>query len=310
MFGLYCSILLKLDCVDFSLDQLQVLDTIVQTGSYRAAGARLGRATSAVSYAVTNLEQALGFPLFARRGRRSVLTPAGSSVLHEARALLERANSFSAHVAGLRDEWEPTLGVVVDGILPVAPFMMMAGALRQHGAPTMLNFQREYLSGVRTRFDRDELDLMVSLDFAGDAAHIASPLPQLKLWLVAEPTHPLAGKRSQRSDLSDQIEVVVHDSARNEPSEDARLSLGCGRVLRLSDFASKLAALKQGLGIGWMPEHLCQPALEDGTLVRLRVVGAQQHVFVPHLVYRRRAPLGRAAALISEQITVLTGWTQ
>ena len=49
-----------------SLDQLTVFLTVVETGSFAAAGRRLGRATSAVSYAITNLEQQLGVRLFDR----------------------------------------------------------------------------------------------------------------------------------------------------------------------------------------------------------------------------------------------------
>lgn len=42
-----------------SLDQLTVFLTVVEAGSFAAAGRRLGRATSAVSYAITNLGQQL-----------------------------------------------------------------------------------------------------------------------------------------------------------------------------------------------------------------------------------------------------------
>ena len=40
-----------------SLDQLQVFLTVVETGSFAAAGRRLSRATSAVSYTIANLER-------------------------------------------------------------------------------------------------------------------------------------------------------------------------------------------------------------------------------------------------------------
>ena len=47
-----------------SLDQLTVFLTVAEAGSFAAAGRRLGRATSAVSYAIVNLEQQLGMELF------------------------------------------------------------------------------------------------------------------------------------------------------------------------------------------------------------------------------------------------------
>ena len=49
-----------------SLDQLQVFLTVVETGSFAAAGRRLSRATSAISYTIANLEMQLGIALFDR----------------------------------------------------------------------------------------------------------------------------------------------------------------------------------------------------------------------------------------------------
>jgi len=49
-----------------SLDQLTVFLSVVETGSFAAAGRRLGRATSAISYTIANLELQLGVPLFDR----------------------------------------------------------------------------------------------------------------------------------------------------------------------------------------------------------------------------------------------------
>jgi regulatory helix-turn-helix LysR family protein len=43
-----------------SLDQLTVFLAVVESGSFAAARRRLGRATSAVSYSIANLEQQLG----------------------------------------------------------------------------------------------------------------------------------------------------------------------------------------------------------------------------------------------------------
>ena len=61
-----------------SLDQLRVFLTVVETGSFAAAGRRLLRATSAVSYSIATLEQDLGVALFDREHtRKPTLTEAG-----------------------------------------------------------------------------------------------------------------------------------------------------------------------------------------------------------------------------------------
>jgi hypothetical protein len=49
-----------------SVDQLLVLLTVAEAGSFTAAAKRLGRATSAISYAIDTLEEQLGLSLFDR----------------------------------------------------------------------------------------------------------------------------------------------------------------------------------------------------------------------------------------------------
>jgi DNA-binding transcriptional LysR family regulator len=49
-----------------SVDQLLVLLTVVEEGSFTAAARRLRRATSAISYEIDALETQLGLPIFDR----------------------------------------------------------------------------------------------------------------------------------------------------------------------------------------------------------------------------------------------------
>src|SRR5882672_12811590 len=104
-----------------SLDQLTVFLTVVETGSFAAAGRRLGRATSAVSYAIANLEQQLGVQLFDRdQARRPALTEAGTAVLSEARSVSVGVDNLRAKVKGLLDGLEAQIALAVDVMLPTA----------------------------------------------------------------------------------------------------------------------------------------------------------------------------------------------
>ena len=75
----------------FTLDQLRALVAIERAGNFSAAGRELYRATSAVSYAIKNLEDQLGVTLFDRRGRQAKLTDVGRCVLQEAHVVLGQA---------------------------------------------------------------------------------------------------------------------------------------------------------------------------------------------------------------------------
>ncbi len=52
-----------------TLDQMRVLVSVAEEGSFSAAARRLGRVQSAISQAVNSLETALGVSLFDRRGQ-------------------------------------------------------------------------------------------------------------------------------------------------------------------------------------------------------------------------------------------------
>jgi molybdenum-dependent DNA-binding transcriptional regulator ModE len=91
-----------------SLDQLQVFLVAVETGSFAAAARRLGRATSAVSYTIANLETQLGIALFDReRTRKPVLTEAGTAVLSKVRAVSDGVGDLRASVKALLSGLEP-----------------------------------------------------------------------------------------------------------------------------------------------------------------------------------------------------------
>ncbi len=60
--------------MSLSLEQLQAFVTTVETGSFSAAARHLGKAQSAISTAVSNLEIDLDNSLFVRSGRYPVLS--------------------------------------------------------------------------------------------------------------------------------------------------------------------------------------------------------------------------------------------
>lgn len=79
----------KRDCVDLKfrtmdraqLSQLVVFVAVAKTGSFRAAADQLGIAPSAVSHAVSTLEDALGLRLLARTTRSTRPTEEGERLL-------------------------------------------------------------------------------------------------------------------------------------------------------------------------------------------------------------------------------------
>src|ERR1700712_4987682 len=97
-----------------TFDQLRIFLAVVDTGSFAAAGRRLGRAVSVISYGVVNLEAQIGVLLFEREGsRKPVLTVAGRALLAEARTINQGMDGFRAKVKGLLDGLEAEVGLAI-----------------------------------------------------------------------------------------------------------------------------------------------------------------------------------------------------
>ena len=80
-----------------SVDQLQVLLAVVEAGSFTGAARRMGRAVSAISYAIDTLEAQLGVPLFTRGStRKPRLTEAGEAIFSEAKAVAHSVETLRA----------------------------------------------------------------------------------------------------------------------------------------------------------------------------------------------------------------------
>src|SRR6202521_903299 len=102
-----------------SIDQLLVLLVVAEAGSFSAAAKRLGRATSAISYAIDTLEAQLGLSLFDRgTTRKPKLTQQGEAIVSEAKAVAHSVETLRARVRGFLDELEPGVALVVDSMLP------------------------------------------------------------------------------------------------------------------------------------------------------------------------------------------------
>lgn len=294
-----------------TLDQLVVLDAIARTGSFTAAARSLRRATSAVSYAVGKLEEALGLELFDRARHKAQLTPAGERILDEARAVLARSARLEYVAGQLRDAWEPRLLVVLDGIFPLAPIMRAVRRFGELTTSTRVELKIEFLAGVHERFVDDEGDLMLSLGVEGELPTLRSyGLPAIEVLLVAAAGHPLCDqrKRKTKEDLAEHVELTVADSSRAGSVRVA--ALGSPSVVRLSDFHAKREALLSGVGFGWLPRHLADDLIAAGKLAVIPFEEGFRRRFAPRLAHRQGSLLGRGAAqmvgLLTEELEAHT----
>ena len=133
-----------------TLDQLRVFLAVVDVGSFAGAARRLGRATSVISYSISNLEAQLGVLLFDRKStRKPQLTEAGRGVLSEVRTITNGVNLLRAKVRSLRQDIEAEISLVLDVMLPAARVVDGLKAFRAEFPTVSLRLYVEALGAVR-----------------------------------------------------------------------------------------------------------------------------------------------------------------
>jgi DNA-binding transcriptional LysR family regulator len=279
--------------MQLDLNSLEALEAVVKYGGFARAAEHLHKVQSAVSHQVRKIEQQLGVSVFNRDGYRVHLTPAGEAILAEGRRLLAQAEHVRSVARQFSQEWEPSLHIIVDGILPLEPTLEAMKGLAAAHVPTRIQVNVEFLRGVQLNFEKENGDLMLVTDYAASPYLHEEPLPAMDCVLCACRSHPLARmKHVSLAELQEQVEISVqHSSA--EQGYDRHL-FGCERVFFLSSHHTKKVALLMGVGFGWMPIYLVHEELKAGALREVKYAGGSWYRFTPRLVHRADRRLGRA----------------
>jgi len=285
--------------VDWTLDQLMVLDAIERTGSFAAAARDLYRVPSAVSYSVRTLEDQLGVALFDRSKRTAAWTPEGRRILEQARVLIAETHGLQGLADQLSGGWEAELYVIADGALPIEPLTRCLQRFNDPSIPTRIRLDFEYQEGVPHHFESGRATLMLPIGFAGDGDSDGLdlvPLPPLNMVLVVAAGHPLAGQEDcTRESVLEHFELVVRDSSPDVETSSKGSFMESRNIMYLADFHAKRVALLHGAGFGWIPEHLITADLEASSLVSLPIDGRWRWTYYPQVASRSGQPLGRAA---------------
>ena len=149
---------MDLECTligSLTLDQLRVLVTIADVGSFSAAGRKLGRVQSAISQTISTLEDIQGVSLFERSGYRPILTDTGRVLVEQARLVLASAARFEGVAKGVPMGLEPELVIAIDPLVPSAPFIESLSALSQAFPNLPVSFSTEGLGGSLRRHRSD-----------------------------------------------------------------------------------------------------------------------------------------------------------
>ena len=255
------------------LSDIRAFAALVETGSFAAAGKRLGRDPTALSRSIQALEARLGVRLAERTTRVMTLTEAGFVYAGRVKALLQELDAADREAAAFgQGEPQGHLKVALPGSfarLWMAP--LITGYMLAHPRVTLeAHYSNQLVDLVGQGFD-----LAVRLAELSDSSLVARKVASRRRLLCASPTY--LAKEAAPSNPS---EIAAHDclcfTGRDGPfrwtfqNSSGGLDTVTARPRIASDEADILVeAAVAGIGLFYTTDWHVGPLLRDGRLVEV-----------------------------------------
>lgn len=245
------------------LKQLQTIKSILQEGSFLKAAEKLGYAQSTITLHIHQLEEEMGIKLFAKKGRRMILSQEGAFFWANAHLLIERVDS-----------------------LKEAMYELTSGQTGHVRIGTIETIGKAMLTPILINFYKRHPNMQLSLEFGGTESisqRVASnqldfgicPVPPASLNLSFEPLftehmdlllpldHPLAAKENLvLSDLSS-TSVVLSEPVCSYRTEIEHRFVEAGICLKsfiqISDINTIVEFVRAGIGCAILPALAINP---------------------------------------------------
>nr|BFD64152.1 LysR family transcriptional regulator [Bdellovibrio sp. HM001] len=274
-----------------TLDQLQVLKTIVTSGSFRAASQELHRAQSAVSYSMRTLEDELGFKLFSRDQYRPTLTPQGRAFLKKANDLIFQFDELGETAEFLKRGHEPIIRLAVSALWPLPN---LVGALKEFSSrfpQTEIKIIHDVLSTDEQLLE-DHADISLGTIFNEKGLLITEELFTVDMVMVCSAKHPLAKlKKPTTEDLKKYPQIVLSSTVKS--SDRSGGIVNQSNTISVQDLQTKKVFLEGGLGYGRMPDFAIKEEIKKKSLVTLGQKPITLHASIARHSAKDLGPCGK-----------------
>lgn len=259
-----------------TLEALHILDAIDRRGSFAAAANELDRAPSSLSYQIQKLEQDLDIMIFDRSGHKANFTEAGQLILETGRTILAATQKLVNDASVLANGWELDITLAFDGIIPIENFFSMVDSLSQVSS-TRVKLQEEILAGCWESLADGRADLLICPKLETLPHDVkAEVIGAMEMIWVAAPDHYVHKRAGVFDDTArEKYRVIaIADTAREQPPISINVIQKQPR-LTVTNFAAKVSALQNGLGIGTLPKQRALALIEQGKLKQIEGTDAQ-----------------------------------
>lgn len=273
-----------------TLDQIRVLQTIVKSGSFRAASQELHRAQSAVSYAIRSLEDEVGFQIFNRDDYRPKLTLQGKAFLKKADDLIFQFHELEETTEFLKRGHEPEVRIAVSALWPLPTLIDVLKDFVGLFPHTKVKIIQDVLSNDEQLLE-DHADIALGVVFNDQGLLTTQELFDVRMIPVCAAKHPLAKlKNPTEEQLSEHPQIIM---ASTLPSKRSAGIINPHNVISVQDYLTKKSFLLAGLGWGMMPEHVIQEEIKKKTLFPLKQKAFSTKALIARHSQKELGPCGK-----------------
>jgi DNA-binding transcriptional LysR family regulator len=237
--------------------QLEIFRTLAEELNFTRTAEKVHTVQSNVTAQIKALEEELGSPLFDRLGRRVTLTDAGRNFLPFAdQALAAMAQGQRAVQSGAEPSGPLRVGVPESMLAYRLPQVLRI--FHRRFPHVELIFRPQYDEVLPVMLETGKLDMAVCMIESSPNAAIKSiRLRSERIFLLAHPNHPLAGRKTVKpADLAGQTLLLTESGCGYRLKLDQQMALQNIRPGNVTEFSS-VEAIKQcviaGMGLGLLP---------------------------------------------------------
>lgn len=245
-------------------DRLRIFHAVADAGSLTHAGETLNLSQSAVSRQIRHLEEALDATLFHRHARGLILTEQGELLFDATKSMITRLEAATARIRDAEDEVYGELRVTTTtgfGTLWLAPRLGRLYTLYPHLSIQLLLEERVLDLAMR------EADVAIRMKEPSQADLVRRRLMDIRMRLYASQAYLDAhGTPRSVTDLADhRFLFFTPDSPQVSAGRiwlQRFLEQETRSRLAINNYFGVLQAVRNGLGIGALPDYLAVDSLD------------------------------------------------
>jgi LysR family transcriptional regulator, low CO2-responsive transcriptional regulator len=274
--------------------------TVLETGGFTKAAHALNLTQSALSHQIKTLEEQLGVEVFARIGKRTVLTQAGEILLKHATVVLRELSDARQALLELRDPGRGRLRISAAGY---SCYQLLPRILQEFKAEfphVELSVSADYTGEAVQHLLEGLLDVAILVAPPPVRGLTLEPLAIDELFVIVPAAHPWANRRRVRwAELASQVLITYNKASQTHQLLLHRLAhegTGALETMEVREAEAVTEMVKVGLGIAVLPRWVVKSDLRSQKLLAIPLgrTGIKRSWAIAYLQGRHLAAYGQA----------------